>query len=80
MAVRIGLAFNQKPDAPAATAGAGSPSPSDAVSPSRTLRSDLEQPDLYAEWDEPATIDAVTAVASAIFFPSAISAACPPAA
>jgi len=66
LAVRIGLAFNQKPDAPAATAGAGSPSPSDAVSPSRILRSDLEQPDLYAEWDEPATIDAVAAALATV--------------
>ena len=39
-------------------AGAGSDSPS--VDP-RALRSDLAQPDLYAEWDEPATIDAVAA-------------------
>lgn len=66
MGVRIGLAYNQKPDAPAATAGAGSPSPSDPVSPSRTLRSDLEQPDLYAEWDEPATIDAVAAALATV--------------
>ena len=29
------------------------------MSAARTLRSDLDQPDLYAEWDEPATIDAV---------------------
>ena len=61
MGVRIGLAFNLKPEAPAATAGAGSPSPSDPVAPNRVLRGDLEQPDLYAEWDEPATIDAVAA-------------------
>jgi D-alanine-D-alanine ligase len=66
LGVRIGLAFNQKPDAPAATAGAGSPSPSDPVSPSRTLRSDLAQPDLYAEWDEPATIDAVAAALATV--------------
>lgn len=53
MAVRIGLAYNLKPQAPAADqAGASSASP-------RALRYDLEQPDLYAEWDEPATIDAV---------------------
>lgn len=39
-------------------AGAGSDSPSADL---RALRSDLAQPDLYAEWDEPATIDAVAA-------------------
>lgn len=69
MAVRIGLAYNLKPEAPASPAGAMSDSPpSDEppsaalpadLLPSRALRSDLEQPDLYAEWDEPATIDAV---------------------
>ena len=69
MAVRIGLAYNLKPEAPANPAGATSdspPSPDDppsstpsGVSPVRSLRTDLEQPDLYAEWDEPATIDAV---------------------
>jgi D-alanine-D-alanine ligase len=53
LAVRIGLAYNLKPQAPAAEeAGATSASP-------RALRYDLQQPDLYAEWDEPATIDAV---------------------
>jgi len=59
LAVRIGLAFNLKPDAPAASAGA----PIDPLNPTdasaRALRYDLEQPDLYAEWDEPATIEAV---------------------
>ncbi|MGE5090796.1 MAG: D-alanine--D-alanine ligase family protein [Bacillota bacterium] len=64
MAVRIGLAYNLKPEAPANPAGATSDSPSSSedppsISPARTLRADLEQPDLYAEWDEPATIDAV---------------------
>lgn len=59
MAIRIGLAYNQKPEAPAAEAGAISDSPSDPSSSFRALRSDLPQPDLYAEWDEPATIDAV---------------------
>jgi D-alanine-D-alanine ligase len=53
LAVRIGLAYNLKPQAPAAEeAGATSAS-------RRALRYDLQQPDLYAEWDEPATIDAV---------------------
>ena len=64
LAVRIGLACNLKPEAPANPAGATSDSPSSSedppsISPARTLRADLEQPDLYAEWDEPATIDAV---------------------
>jgi D-alanine-D-alanine ligase len=44
-------------------AGAGSDSPSADL---RALRSDLAQPDLYAEWDEPATIDAVAAALSSI--------------
>ncbi|MEZ0336549.1 MAG: D-alanine--D-alanine ligase [Gemmatimonadales bacterium] len=60
MAVRIGLAFNLKPEAPATPAGADTSSPSSSDDPnSRALRADLSQPDLYAEWDEPATIDAV---------------------
>ena len=59
MAVRIGLAFNLKPEAPASPAGANADSPSSDEPSSRALRSDLPQPDLYAEWDEPATIDAV---------------------
>ena len=59
MAVRIGLAYNLKPAAPATPAGASFDSPADAELSSRALRYDLEQPDLYAEWDEPATIDAV---------------------
>ena len=59
MAVRIGLAFNLKPEAPASPAGATPDSPSPDEPPSRALRADLSQSDLYAEWDEPATIDAV---------------------
>lgn len=59
LAVRIGLAYNLKPGAPATTAGASLDSPSSEEPASRALRYDLEQPDLYAEWDEPATIDAV---------------------
>ena len=59
MAVRIGLAFNLKPEAPAKPAGANSESPPSDEPPSRALRPDLSQSDLYAEWDEPATIDAV---------------------
>jgi len=59
LAVRIGLAFNLKPQAPATLAGASVDSPTSAEPDGRALRYDLEQPDLYAEWDEPATIDAV---------------------
>lgn len=65
MAVRIGFAFNLKPTLPSSTEGAA-PAPQSAVPPAsngkyaaRGLRSDLPQPDLYAEWDEPETIDAV---------------------
>jgi D-alanine-D-alanine ligase len=62
LAVRIGLAFNLKPEAPANPAGADPSSPSSSHNSSaRALRSDLAQPDLYAEWDEPTTIDAVEA-------------------
>jgi D-alanine-D-alanine ligase len=62
LAVRIGLAYNLKPQAPANGAGAVSPSPDptpEQRDAGRALRYDLEQPDLYAEWDEPGTIDAV---------------------
>ena len=59
MGVRIGLAFNIKPAAPATDAGATFESPSEQNHSLRSLRSDLSQPDLSAEWDEPATIDAV---------------------
>jgi len=73
LAVRIGLAFNLKPEAPAPVAGADSPSPvipehnqdvTAVPSAQRVLRDDLEQPDLYAEWDEQGTIDAVAAALS----------------
>ena len=43
--------------------GAGTDSPSNDP---RALRTDLAQPDMYAEWDEPATIDAVAAALSTI--------------
>jgi D-alanine-D-alanine ligase len=66
LAVRIGLAYNLKPDSPADAAGAVSESPSQGVATNRLLRSDLTQPDLYAEWDEPATIDAVERALSSI--------------
>jgi len=65
LAVRIGFAYNLKPSLPAPASGA---SVSDSVAPipavssrrsGRALRPDLPQPDLYAEWDEPETVDAV---------------------
>ncbi len=60
MAVRIGLAFNLKPQGLAQSAGAASSPPhTNSTTAGRALRYDLEQPDLYAEWDEPETIDAV---------------------
>lgn len=62
MAVRIGFAFNLKPSTPSSDQVPASPASVEAeptVSSSRVLRSDLPQPDLYAEWDEPETIDAV---------------------
>ena len=65
MAVRIGLAFNLKPSAPADTT-AGAPTDPSASDDSRALRDDLPQPDLYAEWDEPATIDAVERALSTV--------------
>ncbi|HET7600666.1 MAG TPA: hypothetical protein VFK09_10250 [Gemmatimonadales bacterium] len=58
LTVRIGLAYNVKPEAPA-SAGAPVESPSTDEPPSRALRPDLPQPDLYIEWDDPTTIDAV---------------------
>lgn len=69
MGVRIGLAFNQKPTLPASSAGEvrSTPVAADATpSDYRILRSDLDQPDLYAEWDEPATIDAVERALSGV--------------
>ena len=67
MAVRIGLAFNLKPDAPANAAAGATTDPSSPDEPdSRALRDDLPQPDLYAEWDEPATIDAVERALSTV--------------
>jgi len=60
LAVRIGFAYNQKPSLPAAKkAGDSLSSPLDHVPSSRVLRPDLLQPDLYAEWDEPETIESV---------------------
>src|SRR5262249_30524052 len=67
LAVRIGLAFKLKPSAPAdTTAGATQAPPSSDDPNSRALRDDLPQPDLYAEWDEPATIDAVERALSGV--------------
>jgi D-alanine-D-alanine ligase len=66
LAVRIGLAFNLKPEAPANPAGAETDSSSTDEPSSRSLRDDLPQPDLYAEWDEPATIDAVELALSTV--------------
>lgn len=74
MAVRIGFAFNLKPNIPAPAEGSPEP-PRAAASPEsppasryagRGLRGDLPQPDLYAEWDEPETIDAVERALSAL--------------
>ena len=60
MAVRIGFAYNQKPTLPAPKkAGDSAVSALDKAPASRALRPDLPQPDLYAEWDEPETIEAV---------------------
>jgi D-alanine-D-alanine ligase len=62
LAVRIGFAYNEKPSLPAPKkAGDSAPAapPLDHVPSSRVLRPDLPQPDLYAEWDEPETIEAV---------------------
>ena len=62
MAVRIGFAYNQKPVLPAPKKAGDSAVPAlDKASASRALRPDLPQPDLYAEWDEPETIEAVAA-------------------
>ncbi len=66
MAVRIGLAFNLKPEAPATPAGANSDSPSTDEPPSRSPRPTVSQSDLYIEWDEPATIDAVERALGAV--------------
>jgi D-alanine-D-alanine ligase len=64
--VRIGLAFNLKPS-PAATGGAlPVPVSSNPRHARRALHPELEQPDLYAEWDEPETIDAVERALSAL--------------
>ena len=60
MAVRIGFAYNLKPALPAPKKSGDSAVPAlDTAPANRALRPDLPQPDLYAEWDEPETIEAV---------------------
>lgn len=63
MAVRIGFAFNLKPDLSPSADGAPqapeSEAPPQGKYAGRGLRGDLPQPDLYAEWDEAETVDAV---------------------
>jgi D-alanine-D-alanine ligase len=67
LAVRIGFAYNQKPALPAPKKTGDPADPAlDKASASRALRPDLPQPDLYAEWDEPETIDAVANALSAL--------------
>lgn len=67
MAVRIGFVYNQKPALPAPKKAGDPATPAlDKASASRALRPDLPQPDLYAEWDEPETIDAVAGALSAL--------------
>jgi hypothetical protein len=67
LAVRIGFAYNQKPALPAPKKAGDSATPSlDKAPASRALRPDLPQPDLYAEWDEPETIDAVASALSGL--------------
>jgi len=67
LAVRIGFAYNLKPQLPAPKkAGDSSSPPLDHVPSSRVLRPELPQPDLYAEWDEPETIDAVANALAAL--------------
>jgi len=67
LSVRIGFAFNQKPSLPAPRKAGDSPVPAlDKAPASRALRPDLPQPDLYAEWDEPETIDAVASALSGL--------------
>lgn len=68
MAVRIGFAYNLKPSLPAPKKGreSDSPAPPLHVPANRALRSDLAQPDLYAEWDEPETLDAIANALSSV--------------
>lgn len=72
MAVRIGFAYNLKPPLPAPKKARDSasspdhPDHPDDVPASRALRPDLPQPDLYAEWDEPETIEAIAHALSGV--------------
>jgi D-alanine-D-alanine ligase len=69
LAVRIGFAYNLKPSLPAPKKGRESDSPApplDHVPANRALRPDLPQPDLYAEWDEPETIEAIANALSGV--------------
>jgi D-alanine-D-alanine ligase len=67
LSVRIGFAYNQKPSLPAPKKAGESAAPTlDQASASRALRPDLPQPDLYAEWDEPETIEAVATALSGL--------------
>lgn len=59
MGIRIGLTYNLKPGAPGKKSGVKLESAAPSEASYRSLRYDLAQPDLYAEWDEPGTIDAV---------------------
>jgi D-alanine-D-alanine ligase len=72
LAVRIGFAYNLKPPLPAPKKARDSasspdhPDHPDDVPASRALRPDLPQPDLYAEWDEPETIEAIAHALSGV--------------
>jgi D-alanine-D-alanine ligase len=60
------LAFNLKPSPPSGGAAVPPPDTSNPRHARRALHPELEQPDLYAEWDEPETIDAVERALSAL--------------
>lgn len=67
MAVRIGLAFNLKPSlAVSAEIAAKAATTHNPRHARRALHPELQQPDLYAEWDEPETIDAVARALGAL--------------
>jgi len=69
LAVRIGFAFNLKPSqtqSPPGPDASAAAEPTVGKAAARALRADLPQPDLYAEWDEPETIDAVEKALSAL--------------
>ena len=69
MSIRIGLAYNLKPSLAAsgeAASPSAAPSSTNPRHARRALHPELEQPDLYAEWDEPETIDAVERALSSL--------------